>query len=53
MISKTKDIDLSKESDRDLELSLKMELYIDIDSQFAKEIQAEIDLRNYKSQQKK
>ena len=45
MISKVNGLDLSKESMEDLELLLKNELYIDIESPFAKELQQEIETR--------
>jgi hypothetical protein len=45
MISKINGLDLSEESIEDLELLLKNELYINIDSEFAKEIQQEIESR--------
>ena len=44
-ISKLNGLNLSKESDRDLELLLRNELYMDIDSEFAKEIIEEIESR--------
>lgn len=54
MISKVKEgYDLGRLSMKELELKLKSELYIDINSPFAKEIQAEIELRLYKNQKKR
>lgn len=38
-------LDLSLETVEDLELLLKNELYIDIDSKFAKELQKELEKR--------
>jgi hypothetical protein len=45
MISKVNGLDLSQETTDDLELLLINELYIDINSEFAKEIQQELDER--------
>jgi hypothetical protein len=44
-ISKINGLDLEQETLEDLELLLRNELYIDIDSEFAVELQAEIDKR--------
>lgn len=41
-ISKVNGLNLSQESTEDLNLLLKNELYIDIDSEFAKEIEEEL-----------
>jgi hypothetical protein len=45
MISKVKGLDLGQESVKDLNSLLRHELYIDIDSEFAKEIQQELESR--------
>jgi hypothetical protein len=45
MISKVNGLDLSQETTDDLELLLINELYMDVDSLFAKEIQQELDTR--------
>jgi len=44
-ISKVNGLDLEQETLEDLELLLRNELYIDIDSPFADELQAEINKR--------
>ena len=49
MISKINGLDLSKETKEDLELLLQNELYIDINSAFAKEIQEELKSREPKA----
>lgn len=48
MISKIKDLDLSQETLEDLKLMLYNELYIDINSPFAKELNEEIESRDNK-----
>lgn len=47
-ISKYNELNLTEESTEDLELMLRNELYMDIDSPFAKEIQEELEERNGK-----
>jgi hypothetical protein len=44
-LSKTKGLDLEQETLEDLQSFLRNELYIDIDSPFAEELQKEIDKR--------
>jgi hypothetical protein len=44
-ISKVNGLNLTRESDRELELLLRNELYMDIDSEFAKEIMEELKSR--------
>jgi hypothetical protein len=44
-ISKVNGLNLTLESDRELELLLRNELYMDIDSEFAKEIMEELKSR--------
>lgn len=44
-ISKYNELNLSEETTEDLELLLRNELYVDIDSPFAKEIQEELEER--------
>lgn len=45
MEDNTKGLDLSQESDKDLQDLLQNELYIDINSKFAKEIEEELKRR--------
>lgn len=45
MISKVNGLDLGQETTADLKLLLKNELFINIDSEFAKEIDAELEAR--------
>ena len=52
MISKTKGLDLGKETVEDLELLMHCELYRDIDSPFAKEIDEEIERRGEESRKR-
>lgn len=49
-ISKVNGLDLEQETTEDLEVLLRNELYMDIDSPFAEEIKQELERRNQKKE---